>query len=208
MCFKLLSGFAKGQFMKKLCEDLRKFLGNLDPAIWVALIGISTSLVGGGVKYWTENRGLSDIDQGRRKRIEGLWDGNGYQEFTKEEVPKLKDLNMTDYTKLPNGGAAIDYPAHLDLQVQGKKIFGELEITAKIGKRHVEKKFKLLGSLADRDYIRLDYKTGETGTIEFGTILVELDPPGKKLKGMFVSFGPITRTIVGGRYEFDRGNGN
>lgn len=121
MRLKLLSGFAKSDFMKKLFEDLWKFLGRLDPAIWVALIGISTSLAGGVVKYWTENKGLSDIDQGRRKRIEGIWDGNGYQEFTKEEIPKLKVINMTDYTKLPDGGAAINYPAHLDLQVQGKK---------------------------------------------------------------------------------------
>jgi len=190
--------------MKSLCRDLRSFLRGLDPAIWVSIMTISTGLVGGGVKYWTENKGLSDIDQGRRLRIDGIWDGNGYQEFAKAEVPKLKALNVADIIMLPGGGAAINYPAHLDLKVQGKKIFGDLEITAKIGKKHVEKKFRLTGNLADRDYIRLDYKTNETGTIEFGTILVELDPSGNELKGMFVSFGPITRTIVGGKYKFTK----
>ena len=183
----------------------------LDPAIWVAIIGVISSSGGWALNNWTQNEGLLKIDQGRIKRIQGRWDGHGFQEFNKEEAEQMK-LNKVKDIKDTLTGGKIEFPAHLDLKVEGRRIFGELELTInKVSDDkhidHEEKKFALTGSLADRDYIRLDYKTREEGTIEFGTILVMLDPAGKKLDGRFVSYGPVSRSIVGGSYNFNKVNG-
>jgi hypothetical protein len=53
-------------------------------------------------------------------------------------------------------------------------------------------------------YLRLDYVSRDPGVIEFGTLLLKLPSTGDKLKGKYVSFGPITEELVNGEYAFSQ----
>jgi hypothetical protein len=109
------------------------------------------------------------------------------------------------------------FPVHLTLAVKRtswfshKSLEGTLEITPqKSGDeiaRHPSNTYDVKGRLEPNgDYIRLDYFHADPGKKDFGTILLENNSEGK-LCGQFLSYGPISRSIVNGKYVFtNKGN--
>jgi|LakMenE18May11ns_1017448.scaffolds.fasta_scaffold9704047_2 hypothetical protein len=103
------------------------------------------------------------------------------------------------------------YPAHLSLQVVRSSFFsrkslqGVLEITPVMETKTLSHKsniYKITGRLEQSgDYIRLDYTNTDAGKKDFGTLLLENTSDGK-LCGQFLSYGPISRGIVNGKYIF------
>ena len=107
----------------------------------------------------------------------------------------------------------IVFPAHLRLEAkrtsfQSKKLIsGNLEITPQKQDKFPEHKssnYEVSGRLEQNgNYLRLDYTNVDPSKKDFGTILLEYNGDGK-LCGKFVSYGPISRTIVQGDYILDK----
>jgi hypothetical protein len=101
------------------------------------------------------------------------------------------------------------FPAHLTLRVAQTSFFsrksleGSLEITPMLDKlSHASSTYEVTGRLEQSgDYIRLDYLNTDASKKDFGTPLLENNSEGK-LCGQLLSYGPISRTIVNGKYIF------
>ena len=111
---------------------------------------------------------------------------------------KQRDLPLSKWTF---------FQAHLkNLKVSKRQILGELQITPDFSDKvkHVSSTYQVTGRLEQNgDYIRLDYVNADKTRKDFGTILLEVTPENV-LCGKFVSFGPISRSIVQGDYVFSR----
>ena len=99
------------------------------------------------------------------------------------------------------------FQAHLNgLKVNKRQLLGELLITPDFSDKvkHSSSAYQVTGRLEQNgDYIRLDYVNADKTRKDFGTILLE-QTPENVLCGKFVSFGPISRSIVQGDYVFSR----
>jgi hypothetical protein len=67
---------------------------------------------------------------------------------------------------------------------------------------HKTNTYKVTGRLEQSgDYIRLDYTNTDGGKKDFGTLLLENTSDGN-LCGQFLTYRPISRGIVNGKYIF------
>jgi hypothetical protein len=119
--------------------------------------------------------------------------------------PELKGLlksynDCTFKTSKVDTVPTVWYPAHLSLQVARTSFFskkslqGILEITPTMkDTSHKTNTYKVT--------VRLDYTNTDGGKKDFGTLLLENTSDGK-LCGQFLSYGPVSRGIVNGKYIF------
>lgn len=198
--------------------------------IWVVVLGPLIAIAGSEIQKALDTSIYPEINKERIKTLEGEWEGFGIQVITdddskrrlKEQKVKivevmnkdLKDLLVlyNDCTFKASKGDALPtvwYPAHLALRVvrtsffSRKSLQGILEITPTMeNTSHKTNTYKVTGRLEQSgDYIRLDYTNTDGGKKDFGTLLLENTSDGK-LCGQFLSYGPISRGIVNGKYIF------
>lgn len=198
--------------------------------IWVVVLGPLIAIGGSEIQKALDTSIYPEINKERIKTLEGEWEGFGIQAITdddskrrlKEQKVKivevmnkdLKDLLVlyNDCTFKASKGDALPtvwYPAHLALRVvrtsffSRKSLQGILEITPTMeNTSHKTNTYKVTGRLEQSgDYIRLDYTNTDGGKKDFGTLLLENTSDGK-LCGQFLSYGPISRGIVNGKYIF------
>lgn len=191
-----------------------------------ALIGFS----GSEMQKWRDASSYPEISKERIKALEGTWEGYGIQQIQDRESSlrlKARDIRIGNTTdpefnslmkiyndctfKAANTHAsdAMWYPAHLTLRVGRTSFFsrktlqGELILTPVLAKNsHTSLTYTVSGRLEQHgDYIRLDYAIADPSKKDFGTLLLENNGDGK-LCGQFLSYGPISRSIVSGRYIF------
>jgi hypothetical protein len=199
--------------------------------IWVVVMGPLVAIAGSEIQKGLDTSIYPEINKERIKKLEGKWEGFGIQaipdndsqrRLEKQEVIVVKPLDknlkvlLASYDectyKISRGDDAVPtvwYPAHLTLQVvrtsffSRKSLQGILEITPTMKNlSHKTNTYKVTGRLEQSgDYIRLDYTNTDGGKKDFGTLLLENTSDGK-LCGQFLSYGPISRGIVNGKYIF------
>jgi hypothetical protein len=198
--------------------------------IWVVVLGPLLAIAGSEIQKALDTSIYPEINKERIKALEGKWEGFGIQGITDDnskrrlddqnvkvvdgrnpDLKRLLDLydDCTFKKSKIDAVPTVWYPAHLDLQVvrtsffSRKSLQGILEITpAMKDNSHKSNIYKVTGRLEQSgDYIRLDYTNTDGGKEDFGTLLLENTSDGK-LYGHFLSYGPISRGIVNGKYIF------
>lgn len=187
------------------------WLSKIDIQIWTAILGIFGTFVASPLALQLfSTLQLPAISDQRKKTFQGRWEGMGRQQLTEQ-----------DRQKLGVSGDVLDFPAHLNLNVQGRRINGTLDIVKlsysdspangsnkKVRSNshtlteHKEVSYSVEGHMVASNYIRLDYASSDPGVVDFGTLMLKLPPVGGKLEGKYVSFGPITERLVNGEYDF------
>ena len=198
--------------------------------IWVVVLGPLIAIAGSEIQKALDTSIFPEINKERIKALEGKWEGFGIQAITDgnsrrrlndQKVKVIDGINL-DLKRLLDlyddctfkkskidASPTVWYPAHLALQVvrtsffSRKSLQGTLEITpAMKDNSHKTNIYKVTGRLEQGgDYIRLDYTNTDGGKEDFGTLLLENTSDGK-LCGHFLSYGPISRGIVNGKYIF------
>jgi hypothetical protein len=206
---------------------IRNLLSQVPTQIWVVLLTPLIAITGSEVQKSLESRTYPEINKERIQALEGKWEGYGIQPIIDEESRRrLKDRQIKVNNKLDpellksfndctfkdsaeTSTKIIWFPAHLALQVERtsflsrKSLQGTLEISPLLEKpSHLSSTYTVTGRLEQNgDYIRLDYVNDDPSKKDFGTLLLEYNSEGK-LCGQFLSYGPISRTIVSGKYIF------
>ena len=199
-------------------------------SIWVVMLGPLIAIAGSEIQKALDTSIYPEINKERIKTLEGKWEGFGIQAITdddskrrlkEQKVKVVEDMNsdleglLKSYNDCTFKMSKVDavpsvwYPAHLSLQVvrtsffSRKSLQGILEITPMMEiASHKTNTYKVTGRLEQSgDYIRLDYTNTDGGKKDFGTLLLENTSDGK-LCGQFLSYGPISRGIVNGKYIF------
>jgi len=126
------------------------------------------------------------IDHERREALKGQWKGSARQEIG-------PDGNPIDYavtSRVTATSHVIQAEAQLHFQMQGQKYTEHLQITG--------------GFLHDR-FLKLEYKISDRpGSIQFGLMILELDPSGRTLSGHFLSYGAESQHIVSGTIQLQK----
>ena len=213
-----------------LLARIGNMFAKIPTPIWVVVLGPVIAIAGSEIQKALDTSLYPEINKERIKTLEGEWEGFGIQAITDDDSkrrlkdqkvkgvevmnPDLKSLidKYNDCTfKMSKGDTVptVWYPAHLSLQVvrtsffSKKSLQGILEITPTMeNTSHKTNTYKVTGRLEQSgDYIRLDYTNTDGGKKDFGTLLLENTSDGK-LCGQFLSYGPISRGIVNGKYIF------
>jgi hypothetical protein len=219
------------KFLTHATRTTYQWICTIPTAIWVVILGPAIAVAGTEVQKFLDTRAYPEIDKNRINVLSGKWGGYGIQPVTeKSSIDRLNDRKFIVEKKLSptiekdikdcmnksaveKFNAFIMYPAHLSLEAKRtsflsrKTLTGTLEITPRTGSdltTHKSSNYNLTGRLEQHgDYIRLDYINSDPSKKEFGTILLEYNSDGK-LCGKFVSYGPISRSIVQGDYVFGK----
>jgi len=209
---------------------LGSMLSRIPTSIWALFLAPLIGIAGSEMQKSLEARTYPEINIERIKALEGKWEGYGIQSITdddsrqrlKEREVKifdninqelkglLKSYNDCSFRESKEMAPPIVwYPAHLTLQVvrtsffSRKSLQGMLEISPLLEKTsHLSTNYQVTGRLEQSgEYIRLDYVNTDSSKKDFGTLLLENNSDGK-LCGQFLSYGPISRGIVNGKYIF------
>lgn len=199
-------------------------------SIWALVLTPIIAIGGSEIQKSLEASAYPEINKERIKALEGKWEGFGIQTITDKDSrqrlkergvkiafkmnPELKDLlasydSCTFKESKEITPPILWYPAHLTLKVvrtsffSRKSLQGMLEISPMLEKTsHLSNTYEVTGRLEQSgDYIRLDYANTDASKKDFGTLLLENNSDGK-LCGQFLSYGPISRGIVNGKYIF------
>lgn len=205
-------------------------LSKIPTSIWALVLAPLIGIAGSEIQKSFEASAYPEISKERIKALEGMWEGYGIQPVTDDGskrrledrkvrindkvdkdlqklLDKYSDCSFTE-SKQPSP-PIIWFPAHLTLNVvrtsffSRKSLQGTLEISPILKElSHLSSSYEITGRLEQNgDYIRLDYTNTDASKKDFGTLLLENNSEGK-LCGQFMSYGPISRSIVSGKYIF------
>lgn len=213
-----------------LLKPIGNLLAKVPTTIWALFLAPTIAVAGSEIQKFLDASAYPEINKQRIMALEGKWEGYGIQPITDDDSKRrlkergvkvndqisseLKDLlktyNDCTFTEFKEGTPSITwYPAHLTLKVvrtsflSRKSLQGTLEITPSINKlSHASNVYEVTGRLEQNgDYIRLDYLNPDPSKKDFGTLQLENNSEGRPC-GQFLSFGPISRSIVSGKYVF------
>jgi len=156
----------------------------MDPAVVAAWIGGGFSIVGPIATFFAmkayEGRFLEPLQADRKRALAGQWRG------TIVQTSLMSDLSVS-------------------LEVSGRKITGaaELRFVLKGQDRHLV--LRLVGGFLHDKFLKLDYtKKNNDGSIQFGSLIVELSSDARTLHGEYVGYGSITNAIVSGAISLSK----
>ncbi|AEW00098.1 hypothetical protein A4D02_28810 [Niastella koreensis] len=113
--------------------------------------------------------------QKRLFTIKGKWTGHAFQIF---------------------GNEALESPLTLEVwQIDNNSISGNLIV---LHPKFGEAAFTLTGSCAFEKFFQYNYYSQQPSVIQFGAMLLELDPLGIEFKGKFVGYGAYSGKIITG----------
>lgn len=161
----------------------------MDPTVVAAIVyglfAIVTSILTLFLKQYIDNRTKLRIPAGRRRAITGHWEGMAHQEPG------------------PNG-QPIDFAVTVELTAGRKTISGRLTIRFELDGKREQARFNVTGGFFHGYFLQLNYTPRDEATIQFGSVILELDAAGKRLKGRFAGYGKITQTVVSGTAELEK----
>jgi hypothetical protein len=138
--------------------------------------GIVSPIVTFVVTKQYEKRFLQPISRDRAHALVGKWQGKIIQENLTCEI-------------------------ELNIEAVRRKVVGKATII-----RIVEEKKKLVnldldgGFLHDR-FLKIDYKNSDSGTIQFGSMTLELEADPKSMTGRYSGYGSFSKCIIFGVIE-------
>lgn len=207
-----------------MSSGLLRLFGKIPGPVWAVVVSSLFGFFGWLGSTYQKNREEAkypEISVSRSKALVGRWEGYGIQPITDNQTMERLNIRKILIQKKPdnetfkeikncqnnpsesNPVPYIDFPAHLQLKVEGKLISGNLELTPLFVdiNTHDSTSYQIKGRLEQNEYVRIDYVNTDLAKKEFGTILLQFTEDGR-LCGKFVSYGPISRAIVHGDYIF------
>jgi hypothetical protein len=129
------------------------------------------------MKYY-EQRQLLPVGGARRNALCGNWKG----QITQRTVGS--------------------YEVEMSLQSKGNKIIGKGWL------RHIERNLlitlEMEGGFLYENFLKLDYKNSDSAHIQFGSMVFEVSPCSKKIKGKFSGYGSVSKAVVGGDISLEK----
>jgi hypothetical protein len=111
--------------------------------------------------------------------LDGAWKGEAHQAFGPDGKPFTAEVLLQFDAKSPN--------------ISAKGIFRFSD-----NGRLVDQKFDCAGGFLLDRFLRFEYDTSEKGAIQFGSIILELEPNATELRGRYQGYGVRTKDIVHG----------
>lgn len=150
----------------------------MNPTIVAAYVSGGFAVTGPILTYFItkayERRFLEPIGRNRGEALNGNWQGTIVQSTL------IADVDIRLHAK----NKEIVGEAHLRVQFDGVAHAITLAVTG--------------GFLYDK-FLKLDYKNTNRGTIQFGTMVLELAPHPSTMEGQYVGYGSLTESIVSGQ---------
>jgi hypothetical protein len=87
----------------------------------------------------------------------------------------------------------------LQLRTSGKKVIGNAELRFTFDGKDRFLTLSLDGGFLYDRFLKLDYENTSSGTIQFGSIVLDLPAEPDKMTGRYVGYGSITGAIVSGQ---------
>ena len=137
------------------------------------------------LKQYLDNRVKLPIAAGRRQALSGRWEGSLHQDRGPDGKP-------------------IDFPGSIDISAGRKTVSGTLTIRLDLDGQIEQAKFNLSGGFLHGVFLLLNYLPRDEATIQFGSIVLELDAAGNLLEGRFVGYGKITQAVISGTVRFEK----
>jgi hypothetical protein len=161
----------------------------MDARITVAVIGGVFGIVTPIITYFVtqayNESGFIRLSKGRRKALDGKWVGTLHQEVG----PDGRPLDA-DYT--------------LRLSTSRKAVKGEGNSHFQLGDKKYESKFHVVGGFLHDRFLRFTYDNVDETTLQFGAMMLELDPNGRSLTGRFVAYGFLSKRLIYGTIELTK----
>jgi hypothetical protein len=158
----------------------------MDPGIVVAVIGgvfgIVTPLIMYFVTKADKEKGFLPVSEGRRKALDGKWQGTFHQEIGPDGQP-------------------LEAGYFLKLVTSRKTVKGEGSSHFRLGGKQCETRVSIVGGLIHERFLRFTFDNVDETTLQFGSMVLELLPDGRTLRGRFVAFGQLSQRIIYGTIE-------
>lgn len=142
------------------------------------LFAISGSLITFFLVKYYEHRQLLPVGGARRKALCGNWKG----QITQRTVGT--------------------YAVEMSLESKGNKIIGKGWL------RHIERNLLITldmeGGFLYENFLKLDYRNADRAHIQFGSMIFEVSPCSKKIKGKFSGYGSVLKAVVGGDISLEK----
>jgi len=172
----------------------------LDPKDRLTAYTLATALLIIGLIgcFWLEhqNGSLRAADSGltryrplgdRREKLIGRWKGTVVQNISDGENPFV---------------AKADFYFHIP--VDDDVIFGEGTVSGTLGEKKVELLFRARGGFLHNEFLRLEYDPADTGTKQFGSLLLRLNDLSQSLNGRYQGYGAFNQRIVSGTFDLEK----
>ncbi len=137
------------------------------------------------IRQHLENRSKLPISSVRRRAIDGCWKGIAQQYQGPDEDPIIFAVTMT----LSAGPKRISGTLIIDIDYQGK--------TEKI-------LCNVSGGFFYERFLKLSYTPSDEMTIQFGSVVLQLDAGGQSLQGKYSGYGKLTNSTVFGTLELKK----
>jgi hypothetical protein len=132
-----------------------------------------------------DQRFLLPLGEGRRKALDGKWQGTFHQEVGPDGKP-------------------LDADYSLQLVTSRKTVKGEGSSHFELGGKKYEPKFFVAGGLIHERFLRFTYDNVDATCLQFGSMVLELLPDGRTLRGRFVAFGQLSQRLIYGSIELTK----
>lgn len=154
----------------------------MSPQVSAAIVSGMFTFLGGLITFFLmkyyEQRQLLPVGSARKKALCGDWKGQVIQR------------------------SIGSYEIEMSLAFKGHKIIGKGWL------RHNEKNLiislDMEGGFLYENFLKLDYKNADSAHIQFGSMIFEISPTSRKMKGKFSGYGSISEAVVGGDISLEK----
>lgn len=87
---------------------------------------------------------------------------------------------------------------NLQLSNKGKKIIGEANAISLHDNTQIPFVLTITNGIFDGNILKIEYRNKDLGVFQKGSVMVELNGHGDKLKGLFVGYSPTLKQIISG----------
>jgi len=98
----------------------------------------------------------------------------------------------------------VTYPIEAKLVIKRRSIEGVFEIGIPYKDETVRIEFSVSGGLQYERFVQLNYSSRDRGTIQFGSVIMQLSSYGLEMEGRFVGYGALSEEIVTGRVDLEK----
>jgi len=105
------------------------------------------------------------------------------------------------------GPAAKPFPAKVEFTFAVEpptSVTGQGSFRGHLDRREVNTQFRFHGGFLYAQFLRFEYDPVETGTVQFGSIVLKLSSTGNKLTGRFHGYGATSERIVHGTLDLNK----
>lgn len=142
-----------------------------------------------GYLIFLDSREFVAVSKGRRKALNGTWKGT---------IRQLDDIDGNKARGL----------AELNLHARRKRISGRITIEMTVGESSHTTALKLKGGFKLDRFLELNCVNENEEIVQFGNLVLELDPYGNKMYGRIQGYGPISRKIVSSELDLEKYTGD